>query len=177
MTGGGLLMTSENEMNNKQPNIILTSQEILQKDFKKQMRGYDQNEVDEFLDNVIKDYETFNNEIDRLKSENERLLTKIDELTKRLNVNNNGQNVAPQTNAATNYDILKRLSNLERHVFGAKLNNNATTSTPINPSSYRTVTPTSTVDIPQRPTVPNNSVNSTVSKPSQNDFEQDFNRF
>ena len=163
-------------MNNKQPNIILTSQEILQKDFKKQMRGYDQNEVDEFLDNVIKDYETFNNEIDRLKSENERLLTKIDELTKRLNVNNNGQSAAPQTNAATNYDILKRLSNLERHVFGAKLNNN-TTSTPINPNNYRTVT--STVNIPQRPTVSNNdnSVNSTVSKPSQNDFEQDFNRF
>lgn len=168
-------MTSENEMNNKQPNIILTSQEILQKDFKKQMRGYDQNEVDEFLDNVIKDYETFNNEIDRLKSENERLLTKIDELTKRLNVNNNGQNATSQTNAATNYDILKRLSNLERHVFGAKLNNN-TTSTPINPNSYRTVT--STVNIPQRPTVSNNNpVNSTISKPSQNDFEQDFNRF
>lgn len=164
-------MTSDNEMNNKQPDIILSAQEILQKDFKKQMRGYDQNEVDEFLDNVIKDYETFNDEISRLKSENERLLTKVDELTKRLNVNNSAQNAAPQTNAATNYDILKRLSNLERHVFGAKLNTNSTVN-----NSYRTVTPS--VNIPKRPTMPNATNTTTTPKSSQsNDFNQDFNRF
>ena len=62
--------------------------DILDKKFKNKVRGYDPDEVDEFLDGIIRDYEAFTN----------------------------------QTNAAaTNYDILKRLSNLERHVFGSKL--------------------------------------------------------
>lgn len=39
--------------------INLTSQEILDKEFKTTMRGYNQDEVDEFLDVVIQDYEQF----------------------------------------------------------------------------------------------------------------------
>ena len=44
--------------------------DILDKKFKNKVRGYDPDEVDEFLDGIIRDYEAFTNEIDRLKEEN-----------------------------------------------------------------------------------------------------------
>ena len=94
----------------------------MDKKFKNKVRGYDPDEVDEFLDGIIRDYEAFTNEIDRLKEENAKLFSRVDELTKQLSVSKNVSAQTPQTNAAaTNYDILKRLSNLERHVFGSKL--------------------------------------------------------
>ena len=40
------------------------------------MRGYDPVEVDEFLDNIIKDYESYNKEILALQEENDRLNAK-----------------------------------------------------------------------------------------------------
>ncbi|KRL04615.1 cell division protein GpsB [Liquorilactobacillus oeni DSM 19972] len=86
------------------------------------MRGYDPADVDEFLDDVIKDYETYSKETQRLQMENDRLVSKVDELTKQLAVGKSGQASHPTSNV-TNMDILKRLSNLERHVFGAQLNN------------------------------------------------------
>lgn len=105
-------------------NINFNPKDILQKEFKQKMRGYDPADVDSFLDDVIKDYETFTKENQRLEEENERLLAKVDELTKQLSVG--GQATAqasqPATNV-TNMDILKRLSNLERHVFGSQLEN------------------------------------------------------
>ncbi|KRN29490.1 cell division protein GpsB [Lactobacillus selangorensis] len=117
--------------NDKQPNVQVNfgPKDILQKEFKTKMRGYDPTEVDGFLDKVIKDYETYGKEIDRLNDENARLFTKVDELTKQLNASKNVQDATPQTNsAATNYDILKRLSNLERHVFGSKLTDQTDTN-------------------------------------------------
>lgn len=99
----------------------LTQKEILEKDFKTKMRGYDPTEVDEFLDVVIRDYESFQAEIDKLKSENNRLLDKLDEQAKQLNTQN--QNQTQSGSNVSNFDILKRLSNLERHVFGSKLDN------------------------------------------------------
>ncbi|KRL99975.1 cell division protein GpsB [Liquorilactobacillus satsumensis DSM 16230 = JCM 12392] len=88
------------------------------------MRGYDPADVDEFLDDVIKDYETYSKETQRLQMENDRLVSKVDELTKQLAVGKSGQ-VSHPTSNVTNMDILKRLSNLERHVFGAQLNDDA----------------------------------------------------
>ncbi|WP_195341025.1 cell division regulator GpsB [Lacticaseibacillus paracasei] len=100
--------------------------DILDKKFKNKVRGYDPDEVDEFLDGIIRDYEAFTNEIDRLKEENTKLFSRVDELTKQLSVSKNVSAQTPQTNAAaTNYDILKRLSNLERHVFGSKLSDSS----------------------------------------------------
>lgn len=97
----------------------LTQKEILEKDFKTKMRGYNPQEVDEFLDLVIKDYKSFEREISDLKEEKDRLITKLDELSKQATAksHNQGQNGS----SVTNFDILKRLSNLERHVFGSKL--------------------------------------------------------
>lgn len=102
-------------------NVNLTPKDIVNKHFKNKVRGYDSIEVDEFLDEVIRDYEVFTKEIRRLNDENSQLTEKVDELTKQVTVGKSGVTTRPQ-NAATNMDILKRLSNLERHVFGAQLN-------------------------------------------------------
>ncbi|GAA0477639.1 cell division regulator GpsB [Alkalibacterium indicireducens] len=99
----------------------LTQKEILEKDFKTKVRGYDPTGVDEFLDVVIRDYESFQNEIDKLKAENNRLLDKLDDQSKQMSTQNQSQNQSGSN--VTNFDILKRLSNLERHVFGSKLDN------------------------------------------------------
>ncbi|WP_027963340.1 cell division regulator GpsB [Halalkalibacillus halophilus] len=97
-------------------NVQLNSQEILDKEFKTTMRGYNQDEVDEFLDTVIKDYDTFEAENKRLREELERL-------------KNATSGAAPQpqpqqqpspSRSTVNADVLQRLSNLEKVVFGRK---------------------------------------------------------
>lgn len=92
--------------------VQLTAKDILEKEFKTAMRGYKPEDVDKFLDLVIKDFEVMQQEIDELQQDNLRLRKQLDEASRR-----------PSTQAAgtTNFDILKRLSNLEKHVFGDKL--------------------------------------------------------
>ncbi|MEN2766212.1 cell division regulator GpsB [Ornithinibacillus xuwenensis] len=98
-----------------QPNRAqLNTKDILEKDFKTAMRGYNQEEVDGFLDIVIQDYEAFGKEIDRLKQEVERLKKSSESQVK-----TRSSNTVPQVN----YDVLKRLSNLEKAVFGNKYAN------------------------------------------------------
>lgn len=92
--------------------IELTADDILNKEFKKSMRGYNEEEVDAFLDIIIRDYELFEEQIAKLKEENERF-------KKNTETNKRQQQHAP---TQVNYDVLKRLSNLEREVFGQKLN-------------------------------------------------------
>ncbi|MET3682299.1 DivIVA domain-containing protein [Alkalibacillus flavidus] len=89
----------------------LTNQGILDKEFKTSMRGYNQDEVDEFLDVVIQDYDYFEKEIKRLKEEMERL--------KQASSSTNQHESAPsQSRSQVNADVLQRLSNLEKAVFG-----------------------------------------------------------
>jgi len=90
--------------------VQLNGKEILEKDFKTAMRGYNQDEVDEFLDIIINDYEKFHQQIEKLQLENERLKKRIDQPATRAN----------QQNTQSNYDVLMRLSNLEKEVFGKK---------------------------------------------------------
>ncbi|MCR2820198.1 cell division regulator GpsB [Lederbergia panacisoli] len=92
--------------------LKLTAKEILEKEFKTGVRGYKQEEVDKFLDLIIKDYETMHQLMDELQQENLRLKKQMEDQSRR-------QPVQPA--GTTNFDILKRLSNLERHVFGSKL--------------------------------------------------------
>ncbi len=92
--------------------VKLTAKDILEKEFKTAMRGYKPEDVDKFLDLIIKDYETFHQEIEELQQENMRLRKQVEEAAKR---------PTTQTAGTTNFDILKRLSNLEKHVFGSKL--------------------------------------------------------
>ncbi|HIS29739.1 MAG TPA: cell division regulator GpsB [Candidatus Avamphibacillus intestinigallinarum] len=101
--------------------IQLSAENILEKDFKTTMRGYNQEEVDEFLDIVIQDYEAFNQEIEKLKLENDRLKKngpseEAAQPKKRSEIHSGNQ-----ANTQVNYDVLKRLSNLEKAVFGKKI--------------------------------------------------------
>ena len=78
-------------------------------------------EVDEFLDIVIQDYEAFNQEIEKLKLENDRLKKngpseEAAQPKKRSEIHSGNQ-----ANTQVNYDVLKRLSNLEKAVFGKKI--------------------------------------------------------
>lgn len=98
-----------------------STKDILQKEFKSSMRGYNISEVDEFLDLIIRDYESFQKDITYLQTENERLRSRVDELTKQAAVGKRSPNNSQAGSGVTNFDILKRLSNLEKHVFGSKL--------------------------------------------------------
>ena len=53
--------------------IALTPQDIFEKDFKIDTRGYRLQEVDKYLDQIIKDYVEFINIIKELRSENKEL--------------------------------------------------------------------------------------------------------
>ena len=101
--------------------ISLSTKDILQKQFKRSFRGFDIEEVDAFLDLIIRDYETFQKEISFLQAENERLLTKVDELSRQATVSKVNRTSNVSSSGVTNFDILKRLSNLEKHVFDSKL--------------------------------------------------------
>lgn len=100
----------------------LTAKDILQKEFNKAMRGYNTAEVDEYLDNIIRDYDAYQKDVAYLKNENERLISKVDELSKQLALAKKKVPNSPGS-GVTNFDILKRLSNLEKHVFGSKIDN------------------------------------------------------
>jgi DivIVA domain-containing protein len=93
--------------------VKLTAKDILEKEFKTGVRGYKQEDVDKYLDLIIKDYETLHQEIEDLQQENLRLRKQLEETSRRHPVT--------QPAGTTNFDILKRLSNLEKHVFGNKL--------------------------------------------------------
>lgn len=92
--------------------IKLDSKTILEKEFKTGLRGYNQEEVDLFLDSVIQDYETYKKTVTELRSENERLKEELANAQKR---------PAAGSASTTNFDLLKRISNLEKHVFGSRI--------------------------------------------------------
>ena len=105
-----------------QNKITLTPQEILEKDFKIDTRGYRLKEVDEFLDMIISDYEQFYKIIESMEKEKTELLKEIMSLKQELrNVSMYAEiakNSKSDTMEITNLDILRRLSNLEKAVFG-----------------------------------------------------------
>ena len=97
---------------------FLTAREILDKDFKIDARGYRPQEVDSFLDMIIKDYVDFETttkrlvtEIKALESENNKLKSEIRNLQASLDI-------AGSNKGVTNVDLLKRISDLEKVVYG-----------------------------------------------------------
>ena len=83
-----------------QERFMLSSQDILEKEFKIDTRGYRPQEVDKYLDIIIRDYDEFNiclkdlEETNKnLVEENMRLKQQIRNLTIKLDtVENNGNN-------------------------------------------------------------------------------------
>ena len=90
----------------------LTAEAIYKQEFKTALRGYSQEEVDQFLDVVIRDYEKMAKEIERLRQENDSL---------RRGSNESPEAVKPAQPVASNYDMLRRISNLEKAVFGKQV--------------------------------------------------------
>lgn len=104
-----------------QNKITLTPQEILEKDFKIDTRGYRLKEVDQFLDVIIGDYEQFFTIIDSLEKEKAELLREIMALKQDLrNAKMNAEIARKNTDTTevSNLDILRRLSQLEKEVYG-----------------------------------------------------------
>ncbi|NMA51153.1 MAG: cell division regulator GpsB [Mollicutes bacterium] len=103
--------------------INLTPQEILEHDFKLDARGYRPQEVDKYLDLVISDYTEYDKiivylekQIDNLTSDNYKLKEDLrhaqDELAKM------EKELANSPKSVTNIDLLRRISQLEKTVYG-----------------------------------------------------------
>lgn len=106
-----------------QEQFNLTPKDILEKEFKIDTRGYRLKEVDQYLDLIIGDYEEFfkilkqyekekedlQEEIIRLKQEIRNLKTSI-EIAK--------ANDTEDSKGVSNVDVIKRLSQLEKIVYG-----------------------------------------------------------
>ena len=108
-----------------QNKITLTTQDILEKDFKIDTRGYRLKEVDQFLDTIIGDYEQFLDIINNLEKEKADLLAEIMNLKQELRNSKLSVEVASNSNShgeVTNVDIMRRLSQLEKMVYGLKSN-------------------------------------------------------
>ena len=104
--------------------IIFTAKDIFEQDLGREVRGYSKAEVDEFLDDVIKDYETYAALVKSLRSEIAELK---EELAKKLQVTSATSESADHgsTTSITNFDILKRLNRLEKEVFGKQIVENS----------------------------------------------------
>ncbi len=99
--------------------ISLTPEEIYEKEFKVDARGYRPQEVDNFLDEVIKDYSAFikiirgqEKEIQSLSLENSDLRKQLRNLEERFEAEIENSN-----EGASNVDLLKRISQLEKIVY------------------------------------------------------------
>ena len=94
-------------------------QDILEKEFKIDARGYRLQEVDKFLDVIIKDYNEYNNIIRNLEKEKRALALENQ------NLKNEARNLRSSIEAArigekeiTNVDLLRRISQLEKIILG-----------------------------------------------------------
>ena len=106
-----------------QDRILLTVKDILEKNFKIDTRGYRLKEVDQFLDDIISDYEQFLEIINNLEKEKADLLAEIMNLKQELRNSKLNMEVASNsksTGEVTNVDIIRRLSQLEKMVYASK---------------------------------------------------------
>ena len=99
--------------------VTLTMQNILEKEFKVDARGYRMQEVDQFLDIIIRDYNEYNNIIkellDNKKSlidENAMLRQEVRDLKSTIDTLKN------EEKEITNVDLLRRISQLEKIILG-----------------------------------------------------------
>ena len=97
---------------------FLTAREILEKDFKIDARGYRPQEVDQFLDMIIKDYVDFETTHKRLVTEIKALESENDKLKAELRNLKASLDIAGSNKGVTNVDLLKRISDLEKVVYG-----------------------------------------------------------
>lgn len=97
----------------------LTVEDVLEKQFNIDFKGYSSGEVDEFLDLVIADYQQYNKMIEELGDHLQEYERQINALKAKIVELEGKQGVAmPEGNTGmNNVDILKRLTRLENEVF------------------------------------------------------------
>ena len=100
--------------------FYLTTQDILDKEFKIDARGYRPQEVDKFLDMVMSDYSEFMNIIKKLEKENRQLTADFNKLRSEYRKLRDTIDSASTTSSGgtNNVDLLRRISNLEKIVYG-----------------------------------------------------------
>ena len=103
--------------------IVLTPNDIYEKEFNIDVRGYNPQDVDKFLDMVIKDYSEFNNiikkqekEIKLLTEDNSKLKQELRRLHMTIEAADDGSSSVSRS--VNNVDLLKRISQLEKIVYG-----------------------------------------------------------
>lgn len=100
--------------------LYLTPQEILEKEFKIDARGYRPQEVDKFLDMVIRDYTEYSNIVRKFEKDIKDLTDdniKLKQEIRRLQEVASASSEAP-SRSINNVDLLKRISQLEKVVYG-----------------------------------------------------------
>ena len=103
-----------------QDRIFLTSKDILEKEFKVDTRGYRPQEVDKYLDVVIRDYEEYGKIIRELEAEKKDIIDdniKLKQEIRRLRTQIEAIKEGTGSDT-TNSDLLRRLSNLEKIIYG-----------------------------------------------------------
>ena len=102
-----------------QNKITLKPQDILEKEFKIDTRGYRLKEVDQFLDVIIGDYEQFYDIINNLEKEKADLMAEIVNLKQELRNSKLSMEVVRNNDNVdvSNVDVIRRLSQLEKLVY------------------------------------------------------------
>ena len=99
--------------------IVLSPDTILNWDFKLDARGYRPQEVDKVLDIVINDYKTMEKKERAYKDKIEELNKQILDLKHQLRTANESMQIYRSSDKeVTNVDILKRVSQLEKIIYG-----------------------------------------------------------
>ncbi len=103
--------------------IKLSPKDILDKEFKFDSKGYRPKEVDEYLDIIISDYNEFIRLIKKLEASNKELESANADLkneNRKMKMILDTQEDANSSGKFTsnNVDMLRRLSNLEKIVYG-----------------------------------------------------------
>ena len=99
--------------------LNLTPEEILNKEFNVDFKGYSPAEVDNFLDTILDDYQKMEDNVQQLLDTVNTLQPQVKELTAK-NVELEGRKMAFDLSNTTSYssvDILKRISRLEEQLY------------------------------------------------------------
>lgn len=104
--------------------IVLSPNEIYEKEFKVDARGYRPQEVDNYLDIIIRDYTEFmtiirgqEKIIQEITNENAGLKQEIRKLQTRIEAQETSASNS-RSNNVSNIDLLRRISQLEKIVYG-----------------------------------------------------------
>lgn len=99
--------------------LFLTPNEILEHEFKIDARGYRMQEVDKFLDMVIRDYTEFLRTIKKLEQDNVNLIDDNRKLKAEYRkLKESIEASSSNSSQGGSADVLRRLSNLEKIVYG-----------------------------------------------------------